>query len=211
MIEKMSRVLVLALSAISLLVGTRLWAENSAIEPLGTPPIQATAAIRAEPIPFQLPPGPELARIRSAVLFTERGPISFELFPELAPYHVANLKYLADRGYFRNKVVDGFYPNQLVQLGAPGSAEGAQYRYSLPPEFSERHHAAGTLGMARSDNPRLSALRRSLPTQIHILLVENSRMNGDYTLFGRVIGGMDIVAKLRKGTRVKDLVVYVSP
>jgi peptidylprolyl isomerase len=160
--------------------------------------------------PFELPPRSELLKIQSAVLDTEHGEVVIELFPDRAPWHVANFKHLADSGFYRGARFHYVNPGYAVQTGVPAQSEAARYRYSLEPEFSEMPHEAGIVGMARHED-LLNPERRSSATQFHILLRENAAMNGNYTIFGKVVEGLEVVERLRKGDRIRDLKVYVRP
>ena len=160
--------------------------------------------------PFLLPKPAELNKIRSAVIITNKGKIKLELYPEDAPWHVANLKYLADKGFYQGLKFHLFYPDYIIQGGDPlGTGKGGP-GYSLPAEFSKRQHIAGTLGMARLENS-YNPERRSNGSQFHILMREAPRMDNDFTIIGKVTEGMKVVKKLRLGDTIKDLVVYVKP
>lgn len=171
-------------------------------------------ASSAEP-PFELPSRPQLLKIRSAILETSRGKLFLELFPEDAPWHVANFKYLADKGFYTNLTFHWYQRDYLIQGGDPrGDGRGGP-GYALPPEFNHRHHALGTLGMARKPdvdtktgrtaNPE----RRSNGSQFHILLGDAPHMDGHYTIFGKVVGGLDILEQLREGDKIVKLTVFI--
>jgi len=158
--------------------------------------------------PFILPKQSELNKLRTAVLYTNKGKITIELFPEDAPWHVASLKYLADKGFYRNLKFHLYYPDYIIQGGDPlGTGKGGP-GYSLPAEFTKRKHEPGTFGMARLPdvhNPE----RRSSGSQFHLLMRESPRMDGEYTIMGRVIKGMKVLKDLRKEDVIEDLVVFV--
>ena len=155
--------------------------------------------------PFSLPERSELAKIRSAMIETSRGKLFLELFPESAPWHVANFKYLADQGFYTNQRFHIFEPDYILQAG---EADRGTYRYEIPPEFGSREHDVGTLGMARRPdlgNPE----RSSSATQFHLLLRRAAHMDGNYTIFGQVKAGKDVLQQLRRGDRILRLEVYV--
>ena len=158
--------------------------------------------------PFQLPPAKELAKLRSAVITTEKGDMVFELYPEEAPWHVANFKYLADKGWYKNSKFHRFYSGYLIQGGAPpGQPEGGP-GYTIPPEFGRRKHELGTLGMARAPN-YLNPERRSNGSQFHILMTEAHNMDGAYTIFGQLKAGKEVLESLQKDDPILDVRVYV--
>ena len=169
------------------------------------------ALLSQEQVPFQLPSPSELKRIKTAILQTSRGRIEFELYPEKAPWHVANFKYLADRNFYNGirfhihqagKIIQGGTPNPKNPDAGPG--------YSLPPEFNDIPHDRGSLGMARWPD-LLNPYRSSHGSQFHILLTHASKMDGSYTVFGKIIDGFEVADSLRKGDMIVDLTVYLRP
>lgn len=177
-------------------------------------PYHSIALADSEP-PFELPPRSELLKIRSAILETSRGSIFMELFPEEAPWHVANFKYLADKGFYNQLFFHLFKPGYLIQGGDPRGNGFGGPGYSLPPEFSARHHTPGTLGMARApDRSQASGRlvnpqRRSSGSQFHLLLGDAPHLDGQYTIFGKVVGGRDVLEKLGEGDRIIKLTVFI--
>ena len=161
-------------------------------------------------VPFELPSPEALARVRSGVIQTQKGEIFFVLFPEDAPWHVANFKYLADKGFYKGKEFHIVEKGYIVQGGrAPGTLPDSP-GYSLPPEFNSHKHNPGTLGMARFADS-LNPERRSHGRQFHILLRDAPHMDGAFTVFGQVVRGMHVVELLEPGDRIENVVVYVQP
>ena len=187
----MKRFLAYILSASALAVSMLLPPYSSALE-----------------IPFILPNHSELDKLRTAVLSTEKGEIRFELFPQTAPWHVANFKYLADKGFYRNRPFHLFREGYIIQAGAIKIIERGSFAYSLPPEFSEKEHRPGTLGMARLPDEK-NPERRSSGTQFHILLDYNHKMDKAYTIFGQLTDGMEVLEGLHRGDLILDLKVFV--
>lgn len=171
-------------------------------------------ALATEP-PFELPPKAEVLKIRSAILETSRGRIYLELFPEEAPWHVANFKYLADKGFYKNLSFHFFQRGYLIQGGDPLQNGRGGPGYDLPPEFSSRNHSFGTLGMARKPDvdtktgKRANPERRSNGSQFHILLSDAPHMDGHYTIFGKVVGGAEVLKDLRRGDTIVSLTVFI--
>jgi cyclophilin family peptidyl-prolyl cis-trans isomerase len=165
--------------------------------------------------PFELPGKTEVLKIRSAILETSRGKLFLELFPEEAPWHVANFKYLADRNFYRNLNFHFFERDYLIQGGAPLKRGRGGPGYTLPPEFSGRHHTLGTLGMARTPDTDSKTGRQTNPerssngSQFHILLGDAPHMDGQYTIFGKVVGGFDTLKELRAGDTILRLTVFI--
>lgn len=162
---------------------------------------------QSEP-PFLLPPRNELNTIKSATIYTSKGELEFDLFPEDAPWHVANFKYRADKHLYRNSVFHIFYPDYIIQAGGPASKPEQSASYQLPPEFNKHRHEFGTLGMARKPdmaNPQ----RNSSGNQFHILLGDAPHMDGAFTIFGKLSKGEQVLSSLEKGDRVLDIKVFV--
>jgi len=165
--------------------------------------------------PFTLPPRRELLKLRSAIIETSQGSLYFELLPEEAPWHVANFKYLADRKFYRGLPFHFYQSGYLIQGGDPKGNGFGGPGYSLPPEFSPRNHKFGTLGMARKPDTYnkkkqlVNPQRRSSGSQFHILLDDAPHMDGRYTVFGKLVGGDDVLSRLRTNDKILNVTVYV--
>lgn len=172
------------------------------------PATQAQEKPKSFTIPFTLPPREKVFGLRSAKLETSKGTIYLELFPDIAPWHVANFKQLADRGYYAGLTFHLYKPGFLIQGGAPRGDPLGGPGYSLPAEFSQEKQVRGTLGMGRVMD-QLNPERRSHASQFYILLGNGSNLTGKYTSFGRVAKGMDVADKLREGDTILNVTVYV--
>ena len=179
------------------------------------PALLPMTALSQEEVPFELPERREILKIRSAILETSQGKLYLELYPEEAPWHVSNFKYLADKGFYSGTTFHLYKPGYIIQGGDPkGNGLGGP-GYTLPPEFSRRNHVLGTLGMARKPDTHgepkkvINPERRSSGSQFHILLGDAPHMDGSYTIFGRVVGGLDVLQKLREGDSISKLTVYI--
>lgn len=133
------------------------------------------------------------------------GTVIIELLPDVAPLHSARMKELARSGAYDNvafhRVIDGF----MAQTGdvANGNMEndfniraagtGGSDLPNLPAEFSKLPHARGTIGAARSASPD------SANSQFFINFSDNDFLNGQYTVYGRVIAGMELVDGVVRG------------
>ncbi len=175
--------------------------------------VAAPTPVFCEP-PFTLPHKESLQRFRSAVIQTNKGEFLVELFPQTAPWHVANFKYLADKGFYRNIRFHLFKENEtgdgwIVQGGDPTGTGNGGPGYNLNPEFSELKHEKGVLGMSRRMDD-INPERLSNGSQFHILLADAPHMDRKYTIFGRVIDGIEIAEKLREGDTIKNVKVYVK-
>ena len=123
----------------------------------------------------------------------ENGTVLIELKPDLAPNHVARIKELTREGFYDgivfHRVIDGF----MAQTGDPtGTGTGGSGK-KLDAEFSNANFERGTVGMARSASPN------SADSQFFICFEEASHLNGQYTVVGEVIDGMELIDGLKKG------------
>ena len=134
----------------------------------------------------------------------EGGTVTIELLPDVAPQHVERIKTLARRGAYDDvvfhRVIDGF----MAQTGdvENGKASSLNMRLAgtggsdlpdVPAEFSKLPHDRGTIGAARSQSPN------SANSQFFINFSDNHFLNGQYTVYGRVISGMQHVDKITRG------------
>ena len=135
------------------------------------------------------------------------GRVTIKLRPDLAPGHVARVKELARDGFYDGiifpRVIDGF----MAQTGDPtGTGMGGSDRGNLKAEFSKEPFERGTVGAARSQNPN------SADSQFFIMFDEGHFLNGQYTVWGEVVDGMDHVDRIAKGEPPKkpDKIVKMS-
>ncbi len=126
------------------------------------------------------------------ILETTEGTIELELFPEVAPAHVANFLELANKGFYNgvifHRVIDGF----MIQGGDPTGTGGGDSGKRLKAEFNDSLHHAGTLAMARANDPN------SASCQFYICLAPQPMLDKKYTVFGKTIKGFDVVQKIGK-------------
>jgi peptidylprolyl isomerase len=132
------------------------------------------------------------------VLETTKGRVVIELRPDLAPSHVARIKELADQKFYDgvvfHRVIDGF----MAQTGDPtGTGRGGSGK-NLKAEFSQEGHQRGVVSMARANHPD------SADSQFFICFDDASFLDGKYTVWGKVIEGMDNVDKIERGEPVKN-------
>ncbi len=140
------------------------------------------------------------------ILKLKDGDIKIELFDKVAPNHVKRIKELAQEGKYDgvvfHRVIDGFMAQTGdVKFGNSSNDEfdlnragmGGSDLPDLKEEFSDLPHERGTLSMARSQDPN------SANSQFFICFKESSFLDRQYTVFGKVIEGMDLVDKIKKG------------
>ncbi|MHA7886546.1 MULTISPECIES: peptidylprolyl isomerase [Roseicyclus] len=131
------------------------------------------------------------------------GTVTIELLPDVAPQHAARMKELAREGAYDgvifHRVIEGFMAQTGdVEHGKEGgnirrAGTGGSDKPDLPAEFSKLPHDRGTLGAARSQNPN------SANSQFFINFTDNHFLNGQYTVYGRVISGMEHVDQITRG------------
>jgi peptidylprolyl isomerase len=127
-------------------------------------------------------------------LDTKYGRTVIKLRPDLAPNHVKRIKKLSREGFYNgvkfHRVIEGF----MAQSGDPtGTGTGGSKYKDLRAEFSLAPFERGTLGMARSSSPH------SANSQFFICFSRASSLNGQYTVFGEVVSGMEFIDKIRRG------------
>lgn len=130
---------------------------------------------------------------------TTAGEVKINMRPDLAPGHVAHIKELVREGFYDgtpfHRVIEGF----MAQGGDPtGTGTGGSSKPNLKAEFNEGKHVRGTCSMARSAHPD------SANSQFFICFADASFLNGQYTVWGEVIEGMDNVDKIKRGEPVPD-------
>jgi peptidylprolyl isomerase len=127
------------------------------------------------------------------------GEVVIALRPDVAPAHVERIKTLTREGFYDgivfHRVIDGF----MAQTGDPtGTGMGGSELPDVPAEFSDEPFTRGTVGMARSSDPN------SANSQFFIMFDEGSFLNGQYTVWGEVVDGMDCVDQVNKGEPPAD-------
>ena len=133
------------------------------------------------------------------LLDTKDGQIVIELMPEKAPEHVARIKELTRKGFYDgvvfHRVIDGF----MAQTGDPtGTGSGGSDLPDLKAEFNDVSHKRGVVSMARAASPD------SANSQFFIVLEDSTFLDRQYTAFGKVVEGMELVDKIKKGDKTRN-------
>ena len=124
----------------------------------------------------------------------EHGRVVIELRPDLAPKHVARIKELAREGFYDGIVFHRVIPGFMAQTGDPtGTGRGSSDKPDLPAEFSNEPFVRGTLSMARTSDPN------SANSQFFINFADTPHLNGQYTVWGQVVEGMEHLDQIAKG------------
>jgi peptidyl-prolyl cis-trans isomerase B (cyclophilin B) len=132
-----------------------------------------------------------------AVIETKHGKIHLKFFPDVAPNHVNNFIDLAKKGSYDSTTFHRVIPGFMIQGGDPNSKDADKSKhgmgdpgYKLKAEFNEKSHKRGILSMARSRNPD------SAGSQFFICVADSTFLDRQYTVFGEVTEGMDVVDKI---------------
>jgi len=142
----------------------------------------------------------DLAAYR-AVLDTTAGPFAIEFFPEKAPETVRQFLRLADAGVYSGVSFHRVAPGFVIQTGAmntraiPLTAKQQTLIHNLAPEFNDTKHVKGIVSMARGD------ARDSATTSFFICTGASAALDGNYTAFGRVVEGMNVVEMIEQTPR----------
>ncbi len=133
------------------------------------------------------------------VLETTKGPVTIEMRPDLAPNHVAHIKKLVREGFYDgivfHRVIDGF----MAQTGCPhGTGTGGSDYPNLKQEFNPEPHVRGVCSMARANDPN------SANSQFFICFDDATFLDRNYTVWGKVVAGMENVDKIKRGEPVRD-------
>jgi cyclophilin family peptidyl-prolyl cis-trans isomerase len=149
-----------------------------------------------EPASKQVDPE-SIQKARAAILETEKGSISIELFPKDAPETVKNFAALAEEGFYNrgnmkfHRVIPGF----VIQTGDPTGTGAGGSKNTIPLEAKNKltHNVKGVVAMARGGDPD------SASSQFYITLAPQTALDGKYAIFGKVVGGLDVIEKITKG------------
>lgn len=127
-----------------------------------------------------------------AIISTDQGDMTVELWDDVAPNHVANFLKLAESGFYNNLIFHRIIPDFVIQGGCPQGTGTGGPGWTVKAEFNKREHRPGTLSMARSSHPD------SAGSQFFICLTREhcKHLDNQYTGFGQVVEGMEVVKKL---------------
>ena len=132
-----------------------------------------------------------------AVIETSLGNIEFELLEDVAPGHVQNFKDLANSDFYNGTTFHRVIPGFMVQGGDPNTKSDDRSSHgmggpghTIKAEFNDEPHVRGIVSMARSQDPD------SAGSQFFVVVKDSDFLDGQYTAFGRVISGMDVVDQI---------------
>ncbi len=156
------------------------------------------AVAHPDPVPAVTDPWLGADAVRQATIHTERGDIRVELYPRRAPATVASFAHLALSGAYDDTAFHRVVPAFVIQGGDPEGTGWGGPGYRIPSEFNAVPYEPGTLGMARGDVDTEGS-------QWFITHDRQPHLTRHYTVFGRVVEGMDVVRAIRRGDRVTSI------
>lgn len=132
------------------------------------------------------------------------GRVTIELYPDVAPQHVGRIKELAREGFYDGLKFHRVIPGFMAQGGDPkGNGTGGSGQ-NIPAEFSDKSHVRGTASMARS------AMPDSADSQFFICFGDTPHLDGQYSVWGQVVDGMDFVDNISPGEGGADPDVMIK-
>jgi cyclophilin family peptidyl-prolyl cis-trans isomerase len=164
-------------------------------------------AVAATPQPLPIrPESPGSAREMRITLSPASGGGSFlvRLFPDEAPATVGRLTRLAREGYYAGHTIHRVVPNFVIQGGGPDANEYVGDGPFMRDELGLRSHTRGTLGISTRG-------RDTGDAQLFVNLIDNFRLDHEYTVFGEIVEGMDIVDRIQAGAVISAVQVVESP
>ena len=129
------------------------------------------------------------------------GEIRLEFYPQDAPKTVENFVVLAKKGFYNGLTFHRVVPDFVVQGGCPkGNGTGGP-GYTIKAEFNTQKHLRGSVAMARSQHPDCAG------SQFYICYRPTPHLDGSYTVFGRVVAGMEHVDRIKQGDRMTSVTI----
>ena len=147
----------------------------------------------------EAPKGDKKVKQTAVITMEKGGVIALEFFPEDAPKTVENFVALAKKGYYDGVTFHRVEPNFVVQGGDPKGDGTGGPGYTIKDEFNKQKHVRGVVAMARTQAPN------SAGSQFYFTLAPAHFLDGQYTVFGKVTSGMDVVDKIRIGDKMKSV------
>jgi peptidyl-prolyl cis-trans isomerase B (cyclophilin B) len=137
-------------------------------------------------------------------IVTTEGNVYVELYPEWAPLTVANFLNLTNRGYYDNNRWFRIVPDFVVQTGDPTNTGNGDAGYMIPAEENpiEQDSYVISMGLNYTNPPDAHAIRDSAGTQFYITLSPQLHLDRDFTVFGKVIGGTDVLGRLIESDKI---------
>lgn len=144
----------------------------------------------------------------SAVIHTSKGEITCELYPKKAPLSVTNFIQLAEGGFYNGLIFHRVVPNFVIQGGDPQGTGTGGPGYTLASEISLPHQK-GALAWARLPD-HVNPQKKSSGSQFYITLEKIPYLDGEYTVFGQTVAGMDVIKQIEQGDVIKKIDIIIK-
>jgi peptidylprolyl isomerase len=155
-------------------------------------------ALLAGLLPVSVSAAPALDPENTLYLDLPSGRVVIQMLPDIAPRHVARIKALTRKGFYDGLAFHRVIPGFMAQTGDPlGDGTGGSGQ-QLKAEFSREPHVRGTVSMARTSDAD------GADSQFFICFAPASFLDGQYTVWGRVVSGMEFVDKIKAGSRYSN-------
>jgi len=197
----MKKVITIAMTlfATTLIAGENTMASNE--------PAKATAKKMAFTEPTK-PMAFEVGKTYQAVIYTTKGQVTCQLFPDKAPLSVTNFIQLAKGGFYNGLVFHRVVPKFVIQGGDPDGKGTGGPGYTVAAEIG-LPHIQGALAWARLPD-QINPQKKSSGSQFYITLEATPFLDGDYTVFGKTIAGFDVVQNIRQGDKIEKVEIIVK-
>jgi peptidylprolyl isomerase len=149
-------------------------------------------------LPLSLSAAPALDPANTIYLDLPSGRVVIRMLPGIAPRHVARIKELTRKGFYDGLTFHRVIPGFMAQTGDPQGDGSGGSGQQLQAEFSREQHIRGTVSMARASDPN------SGDSQFFICFAPAPFLDGQYTVWGRVVSGMEFVDKVKAGTQYNN-------
>ncbi len=133
---------------------------------------------------------------QTATLRVVHGKIKLAFYPKKAPVTVTRIMELISQGFYNDIIFHRVVPGFVAQAGDPTGTGTSGSGKNLPAEFNDLNHVRGTIAMARTQDPN------SADSQFYITLSRQSHLDGKYTIFAKVIDGLDVIDKIQRGDKI---------
>lgn len=143
-----------------------------------------------------------------AVIHTSKGDITCDLYPAKAPISVTNFITLAKGGFYDGLTFHRVVPGFVIQGGDPTGTGTGGPGYTIPAEIGMIHEK-GALAWARLPD-QVNPKKRSSGSQFYITLDKVSFLDGEYTVFGQTVAGMDVVNKIKQGDKINSIEIQIK-
>lgn len=150
----------------------------------------------------------EAGKTYEAIIHTNKGDITCELYPQKAPLSATNFIQLAKSGFYNGLTFHRVVPGFVIQGGDPSGNGTGGPGYTVPAEIGAPH-IQGALAWARLPD-QVNPQKRSSGSQFYITLEKVPYLDGEYTVFGQTVGGMDVVKKISQGDKINSIDIVVK-